>query len=75
MSIKQVIVDGGKPIKIWTDNVEDEALTQLKNLSRLPFIYKQVSVMPDVHGGKGSTIGTVMSNQDDLVTVLPTLKQ
>jgi tRNA-splicing ligase RtcB len=67
MSIKQVIVDGGKPIKIWTDNVEDEALTQLKNLSRLPFIYKQVSVMPDVHGGKGSTIGTVIATDKAII--------
>jgi tRNA-splicing ligase RtcB len=67
MSIKQVIVDGGKPIKIWTDTIEDEALTQLKNLSRLPFIYKQVSVMPDVHGGKGSTIGTVIATDKAII--------
>jgi hypothetical protein len=36
--MKQVIRDGGVPIKIWTEEVEDSALTQLKNLSRLPFI-------------------------------------
>ena len=54
--------DGSVPIKIWTEDVEPEALMQLKNLSRLPFIAKQgVACMPDVHAGKGSTIGTVIA--------------
>jgi len=53
--------DGGVPIKIWTDHVEDPALVQLKNLSRLPFIARTgVAVMPDVHAGIGSTVGSVI---------------
>ena len=67
--MKQVIKEeGALPIRIWTDEVEDTALTQLKNLSRLPFIAKHgVAVMPDVHAGKGSTIGTVIATDRAII--------
>ncbi|WP_431357547.1 RtcB family protein [Pseudomonas putida] len=60
MDILQVA--GGKPIKLWTDGVpvEDEARQQLLNTARMPFIFKHLAVMPDVHLGKGSTIGSVI---------------
>lgn len=45
-------------------DIEDQALTQLKNLARLPFIAGNgVAVMPDVHAGIGSTIGTVIATE------------
>jgi len=52
----------GVPIKSWTKGVpfEEEARQQLRNIASLPFIYKWVSVMPDVHLGKGATIGSVV---------------
>ncbi|GGD72862.1 RtcB family protein [Caballeronia grimmiae] len=55
-------VDGARPVKMWTKGVpvEDEARRQLSNTARMPFIYKHIAVMPDVHVGKGSTIGTVI---------------
>lgn len=58
----EVIQDGGVPIKSWTQGVpfEEEAKTQLKNISRLPFIHQWVAAMPDVHLGKGATIGSVV---------------
>ena len=60
--MKQVIQENGRPIKIWTHDIEDEALTQLKNLARLPFIAANgVACMPDVHAGIGSTVGTVIA--------------
>jgi len=54
--------ENGRPIKMWTKGVpvEDEAKKQLANTSRMPFIYKHIAVMPDVHLGKGSTIGSVI---------------
>ncbi len=55
-------VAGGKPIKLWTEGVpvEDEARRQLMNTAKMPFIFKHLAVMPDVHLGKGSTIGSVI---------------
>jgi tRNA-splicing ligase RtcB len=52
----------GVPIKAWTRGVpvEDEAKQQLLNIATLPFIYRWIAVMPDVHLGKGATVGSVI---------------
>lgn len=74
--------EGSRPIKAWVNDreiprsrghgtepdIEDSALTQLKNLARLPFIHSNgVAVMPDVHAGKGSTIGTVIATDKAII--------
>jgi len=50
------------PIRMWTDpgTVEDAALRQLQNVATLPWI-KGLAVMPDVHYGKGATVGSVIA--------------
>ncbi|MEU8488151.1 RtcB family protein [Streptomyces sp. NPDC048641] len=58
-----VEVPGAKvPIRMWTDpaSVEDVAMQQLRNVSTLPWI-KGLAVMPDVHFGKGATVGSVIA--------------
>jgi len=57
-----VLNKGRVPVKLWTNihEVESQALTQLTNLSTLPFVFKHIPVMPDVHVGKGATVGTVL---------------
>jgi tRNA-splicing ligase RtcB (3'-phosphate/5'-hydroxy nucleic acid ligase) len=52
----------GAPIKAWTRGVpvEAEAKQQLLNIASLPFIYRWIAVMPDVHLGKGATVGSVI---------------
>ncbi|PWB34348.1 RNA-splicing ligase RtcB [Pseudomonas sp. SDI] len=62
-------VANGKPIKLWTDGVpvEDEARQQLINTAKLPFIFKHLAVMPDVHLGKGSTIGSVIPTRGAII--------
>jgi tRNA-splicing ligase RtcB len=49
-------------IKAWTRGVpvEDAAMAQLRNVAALPFIHRHVAVMPDVHWGRGATIGSVI---------------
>ncbi|MGI9328414.1 MAG: RtcB family protein [Pseudomonadales bacterium] len=58
----EVMAGQNVPIKSWTRGVafEDEARAQLRNISSLPFIHKWIAVMPDVHLGKGATIGSVV---------------
>jgi tRNA-splicing ligase RtcB (3'-phosphate/5'-hydroxy nucleic acid ligase) len=53
---------GGVPIKLWTRGVplEDQARRQLVNMASLPFIHRWIAVMPDVHLGKGATVGSVV---------------
>ena len=43
--------------------VEPAALDQLRNISRLPWVHG-VRVMPDVHLGKGATVGSVVAMRD-----------
>jgi len=54
--------EGGRHIKMWTRGVpvEDEAREQLARTARMPFIFRHLAVMPDVHVGKGSTVGSVI---------------
>jgi tRNA-splicing ligase RtcB len=59
----------GAPIKAWTRGVpvEPEAKQQLVNLAQLPFIYRWIAVMPDVHLGKGATVGSVIPTKQAII--------
>ena len=49
-------------VRIWTDpaTIEPAALQQLRNAANLPWTHG-VAVMPDVHYGKGATVGSVIA--------------
>jgi tRNA-splicing ligase RtcB len=59
----------GTPIKGWTRGVqvEADALKQLQNMASLPFIHKWLAVMPDVHLGKGATVGSVVPTHKAII--------
>lgn len=59
--------DGGAVIKSWTEDIEEDAVKQLERTARMPFIFKHVAVMPDVHFGKGSTVGSVVATKDAIM--------
>jgi len=61
--------ENGVPIKAWTRGVplEDAARNQLLNVAQLPFIYKWVAAMPDVHWGIGATVGSVIPTRGAIV--------
>lgn len=50
------------PVKAWVDGVAvaDNAIDQLSDIAQMPFIHKWVAAMPDVHLGKGATVGSVI---------------
>ena len=62
-------VEGGVPIRAWTKGVlfEPEAEKQLRNVAKLPFVYKWVAVMPDVHHGIGATVGSVVPTEGAII--------
>ncbi|WP_371479250.1 RtcB family protein [Kitasatospora sp. NBC_00315] len=59
------IPGAGIPIRMWADpaTVESQALQQLRNISSLPWLHG-LAVMPDVHLGKGATVGSVIAMKD-----------
>ena len=55
------------PVKVWTDpaGIEPDASRQLRNIGSLPWV-DGVAVMPDVHYGKGATVGSVIAMRQAL---------
>ena len=57
----------GVAVKLWTDTASSEALEQLENVARLPITYGHVAAMPDVHYGRGATVGSVIATRAAIV--------
>ncbi len=64
----QITLNKGKvPVKIYTRDIDSGSLTQLTNISQLPFIHHHIAAMPDVHMGKGATVGSVIPTKDAII--------
>ena len=60
---------GGVPLKLWDSAgpFEGGAMQQLRNVASLPFVFSHVAGMPDVHWGKGATVGSVIATKQAIV--------
>ncbi len=65
----ETIETGGAPVKAWIKGVpvEDSARMQLANVARLPFIHSHVAAMPDIHFGRGATVGSVIATRGAII--------
>lgn len=63
----EVKIINDRPVKIWTDNVEESAMRQIGNLTTLPFLFHHLAIMPDVHAGMGMPIGGVLACKDAVI--------
>jgi len=61
MTIRNRILTGKVPVKIWTDEIDQASISQLEKMSKMPSAYKDID--------------KVMENQNDLVTIEAELKQ
>ncbi|MEO0548917.1 MAG: RtcB family protein [Pseudomonadota bacterium] len=59
----------GGTIKAWVKGVplEPAARTQLENVAGLPFVHSHIAVMPDVHFGRGATVGSVIPTKGAII--------
>jgi tRNA-splicing ligase RtcB len=55
------------PVKSWCREPEEGAIDQAANLASLPFAFKHISLMPDVHKGYGMPIGSVLATNGVVV--------
>jgi len=62
-------VEGGAPIKSWTRGVpvDEKAKEQMAKAAKMPFIFKHVAAMPDVHVGIGATVGSVIPTKGAVI--------
>jgi tRNA-splicing ligase RtcB (3'-phosphate/5'-hydroxy nucleic acid ligase) len=67
--VMQIDLQARRPIKMWTDGVpvDAKAVEQLRAVANMPFIHKHVAVMPDVHVGKGATVGSVIATKGAVI--------
>ncbi len=65
--IKMKLTKGKVPVYVWTDEVESSALDQLKRMAELPVVHGHIAVMPDVHLGKGATVGSVIPTRGAII--------
>jgi tRNA-splicing ligase RtcB (3'-phosphate/5'-hydroxy nucleic acid ligase) len=58
-----------KNVQAWTEGVEVEwdAMQQIRNIAGLPIVAGHLAVMPDVHLGKGATVGTVLPTRGAII--------
>jgi tRNA-splicing ligase RtcB len=61
--------ESGVPIRAWTRGValDPEAEQQLFNVARLPFVFRWIAAMPDVHWGIGATVGSVIPTKGAII--------
>ena len=65
--IKMKLTKGKSPVLVWTDEVESSALDQLKRMADLSVVHGHIAVMPDVHMGKGATVGSVIPTRAAII--------
>ncbi len=67
MGIQITLNKGLIPVKIWTTDVEHEAIQQLVNVSQLAIVHGHIAAMPDVHAGVGATVGSVIPTKSAII--------
>lgn len=67
MPIKKIFTNCKVPIKVWTDEIDSNTIEQLKQCAEMPFIHKHIAAMPDVHLGRGATVGSVIPTYNALI--------
>lgn len=63
----EVKIINNRPVKIWTNDVDEKAMEQIENLTTLPFLHHHLAIMPDVHAGMGMPIGGVLACEDAVI--------
>ena len=49
------------------EQIEEQALDQIRNISGMPFVFRHVAVMPDCHFGMGATVGSCIPTKDAII--------
>lgn len=67
MPVQIVLNKGRVPVKVFTQDVEHDAIQQLLNVAQLPIVHGHVAAMPDVHHGIGATVGSVIPTKQAII--------
>lgn len=68
MPYEQLKISTPAPVLSWANHALGSEETKMaKNVASLPFVFKHVALMPDVHLGKGALVGSVVATKEALM--------
>ncbi len=68
MPYEQLKISTPSPVLSWANHALGSEETKMaKNVASLPFVFKHVALMPDVHLGKGALVGSVIATKEAIV--------
>ena len=68
MPYEKLNLSTSKPILSWANHsLEHQEYKMAKNVASLPFVFKHVALMPDVHLGKGALVGSVIATKEAII--------
>jgi len=68
MPYEKLLAGSGEPVLSWANHeLNPEEMRMAKNVASLPFVFKHVALMPDVHLGKGALVGSVIATKDAII--------
>src|SRR5574344_1181926 len=54
-------------VKLWASQLDAHAWEEVNNLTTLPFLFRHLAFMPDLHGGKRMPIGAVLATKGAVI--------
>ncbi|WP_369750877.1 RtcB family protein [Calothrix sp. PCC 7507] len=68
MPYEKLEITTPKPVLSWANHpLGHEETKMAKNVASLPFVFKHVALMPDVHLGKGALVGSVLATKEAII--------
>ncbi|BAY96255.1 hypothetical protein NIES37_01850 [Tolypothrix tenuis PCC 7101] len=68
MPYEKLEISAPTPVLSWANHaLGNEETKMAKNVASLPFVFKHVALMPDVHLGKGALVGSVLATKEAII--------
>jgi tRNA-splicing ligase RtcB (3'-phosphate/5'-hydroxy nucleic acid ligase) len=68
MPYEKLSLDAPTPVLSWANHALAKDETKMaQNVASLPFVFKHVALMPDVHLGKGALVGSVIATKEAIM--------
>jgi RNA-splicing ligase RtcB len=68
MPYEELELSTPSPVLSWANHpLGTEETKMAKNVASLPFVFKHVALMPDVHLGKGALVGSVIATKEAII--------
>jgi tRNA-splicing ligase RtcB (3'-phosphate/5'-hydroxy nucleic acid ligase) len=68
MPYENLNISTSTPVLSWANHdLGHDEMKMARNVASLPFVFKHVALMPDVHLGKGALVGSVIATKEAII--------